>query len=247
MKKSIVKILAAVLAFVMMFSFTPSLTAEAAKLEKKTIYLSSASSTTEFSIYADKATKVSNVKSSNKKAVTPDRYNISKYTNVNLKDNRKSVSNGANVYFKAVKPGNATVSFKAGKTGYSQKVTVKKYVNPLKSLTVSNINGGKDIHKLFSKSAYAPSGKLKMKAAKQVKINAKAIKGWEVTYIGLSSSASGAKGYSSSSAYRSFNTGASSASATLCDYSAKGYNYGSVTFRNKKDNGTITISFSLFN
>lgn len=247
MKKSIVKILAAVLAFVMMFSFTPSLTAEAAKLEKKTIYLSSASSTSEFSIYADKATKVSNVKSTNSKVVSPDRYNLSKGTTVNLKDKKKSGSNSATVYFRAMKPGKATVSFKAGKESYSQKITVKKYVNPLKSLTVSNINGGKDIHKVFNKSASAPYGKLKPKAAKQVKINAKAIKGWEVIYISLSSSGSSAKGYSSSDVYRSFSTRASSASATLCDYSLKGYNSASVTLRNKKDQGTVHISFSIFN
>ncbi len=246
MKKSIGRIFAAALAFVMIFALTPSLTAEASTLAAKTVYMTSATTAPSFSILASGATKVSNVKSSNSKVVKPSSYNISKGNSVDLTNKKKSSSNSATVYFQPKKPGKAIVSFKAGKTSYSQKVTVKKYVNPLASLTVSNVNGGKDIHSVFKKSASAPYGTLKAKGATKIKVSAKAIKGWEITYINASNSSSNSKGYLYTGTYRDFSTKASSASCTLNDTGKKGYSYVNVTLRNKKDNGTITISMSLY-
>lgn len=81
-----------------------------------------------------------------------------------------------------LKVGNATISFKVGSKTYKTQVSVKKYVNPLKSLTITGINGGKNLASKFKKTSYAKSAKLK-KDLKNVTVKAVPAKGWKINSI----------------------------------------------------------------
>jgi len=108
---------------------------------------------------------VKNLKTSNKKVVTVD----------------WSKENAGNLEFIARGVGKATVSgaFYKGKkkiSSFKIKVTVHKYVSPVKTFKI----GKKDYASLFKKDG-SPTRKLKGKVSGKLQIKAK--KGWKIEYI----------------------------------------------------------------
>ena len=233
MKKNIIRIFAAVMASVMVFTAAPALNAEAAnkKLGDLTIYLNSTYSDT-FSISADKATAVKNLKSTKKSVVKPTSYNLDKTTQVNENGQGKSTSNYASASFQAVKPGKATVSFTAGSTKYSQNVTVKNYVVPLKSIKVN----GKELVSQIKKDNFCSTS-----SAKTINASAVAASGWQITNMSVYNSLD--NGYASF--YRSWNSGVSKGNVKFSGYQTKKYGSLSIHLKNKKDKGEIYITVSL--
>ena len=83
------------------------------------------------------------------------------------------------VFYK--KPGTATVSFKINGKTYKIKVKGYKYVNPLKSLTITGYNNGKTLHKKFNND-YKVYEKLK-NSLKNAKITIKPKSGWKIASV----------------------------------------------------------------
>ncbi len=235
MKKNIGKVIALAMAAVMTFSVSPALKADAAtkNLAAKTVYLESEYSSESISIQADKATTVKNLKSTNKTAVKPSSYSLSQSTTVDENGKDKSTSRYGYAYFSAVKPGTATVSFTAGSTTYKQKINVKKYVNPLKSVKINKA----ELAGMLKNSAYGAS----TTAAKTIKVNATAASGWKIQNISVFNSLN--DGYLD--AYRSYNKGASKGSLSFSGYNVKQYGSVGISLKNTKDGGEIRVSISL--
>jgi len=235
MKKTFGKIFAVAMAAVMTFTAAPALTAEAATktLAAKTVYLESEYSTESISIQADKATKISNLKSTNKTVVKPSSYSINKSTQVDEDGKDKSSNQYGYAYFSAVKPGTATVSFKGGSTTYKQNVIVKKYVNPLKSLKINN----NELVSMIKNSAYGAQAS----AAKTIKVNATAASGWKIKNISVYNSLDNG----SADMYRYYYNGTSKGSLTFSGYNTKKYGSVSIRLENKKDGGEISVSVNL--
>lgn len=76
-------------------------------------------------------------------------------------------------YLKAPKAGTTTITYKIGKQKYIQKVTIKKYANPFKSLKINNLNLAS---KFKSKSNYTLS--YNKYRGKTLKLQYSAKKGW---------------------------------------------------------------------
>ncbi len=78
-------------------------------------------------------------------------------------------------YLKAKKAGTTTITYKIGKQKYSQKVTIKKYANPFKTLKINNLNLAS---KFKSKSNYTLS--YNKYRGKTLKLQYSAKKGWSL-------------------------------------------------------------------
>ncbi len=231
MKKNISRILAAVLASVMVFTAAPALDAQAAskKLADKTVYLESAYSTRTFDIAAEKATSIKNMKSSNKSVVKPYYYSLSKSVYV---DGKGTNSNSAYAHFQALKAGKAAASFTADGTNYTQNVIVKNYVNPAKSIKVN----GKELASAFKKGSYTS-----VSGAKTMKVSAKAASGWEITGISIDNWGTNGSTYKS----RYYSKAVSSAALNFYEFVPKQGGYININFRNKANQGELYLSVSI--
>lgn len=145
------------------------------------------------------------------------------YTDKNLKDYKyNSDSYYGNIGLKLKKAGKAKISFKIGSKSYSTQVTVKKYTNPAKSITVSGVNSGKNF---ASKTKNSKNASIKVsKKSSNAKIAVKANKGWKISRISKQSYSAGC------SCQYSYGKGVSSASIYL----------GSLA---KGENGYIEVAF----
>lgn len=90
---------------------------------------------------------------------------------------------GATIRVMISKPGSAKLSFAMGSKKYSTQVIVKQYVNPLRSLVIPGVNGGKNVASAFRDDSFAfresfPGGKKGV-------ITAQAAEGWKITAISL--------------------------------------------------------------
>lgn len=79
-------------------------------------------------------------------------------------------------FMKAKKTGTAIVSYKCGKNIYKQKVTVKKYVNPLSSFKIGSMN----LTSRFNKKAHYVLSYDKYKN-KELKLQIKGKDGWDIS------------------------------------------------------------------
>jgi hypothetical protein len=222
--KKISRFLAAVLASVMVFTAVPALDAQAAD---KTVYISGYSRS--FGIAAEKAKSIKSMKSTNKSVVKPYYYNLSKSVYV---DGNGTNSNSAYAYFQAVKAGKATVSFTADGKKYSQNVIVKNYVNPAKSVKVN----GKELVSAFKKGSYTSTS-----GAKTMKVNAKAAGGWEITSISIDNWGTNGSTYKS----RYYSKAVSSGALSFYEFAPKQGGYININFRNKANQGEISLSVSI--
>jgi hypothetical protein len=178
----------------------------------------------------------SSVKSSNDKVVRAD--TISNSTRVSTKLNKYGTS-GTSTYgdieLTLLKAGTAKVSYTVGSKKFTTIVKALKYVNPLKSLVIPGVNGGKSVAGKFKSSSIA-SGKSGKKAGKIV---ATAATGWKITYISYDNNATN-KAWD----HMVFN-GTGVAKATLSVPEKIGKGSVMVNLKNAKTQGTLSIRYSL--
>ena len=175
--------------------------------------------------------KKSSVKVSNNKVVADT---LGHYASVYKKLSKngytgKSYSAGIELTLK--KAGTSTVSFKIGSKTYETKVTALKYVNPVKSLTITGVKSGKNLASGFKTSAYA-NGKA---GNKKGKIAVTAASGWKVTSIY----------YSNNKTNQSWDHSLYAAKGTLNIPAKIGAGYVRVSLTNTKTGGSLDVSYSL--
>jgi hypothetical protein len=198
----------------------------------------------------DGINSVKGVKSSNRKVLVPENFCVRRdsYTDIWINDSGVETSddtaeeNYAYMYFAPKKSGTSTISFTAGSKKYSQKVTVKKYSNPLKKLTISNVTEGGDIHNSLKKTN---SVAMDTTASDTVKLTAKAASGWQITEIQFANKVTNDSDICEAGAYGKYTIPRTTASVTVGDYNSSSYGYADITLRNKKDKGEIIISVTL--
>ena len=87
--------------------------------------------------------------------------------------------------------GTATVSYKIGSKTYKTTIKVLNYVNPVKSITLTGVNGGKTFASL-TKSAVYPSKSLTLKSnPKTSALKITPASGWKITEVYFNDETSG--------------------------------------------------------
>lgn len=242
MKKMCKKLMGMMAALTLALTMLPAVaSARTVSMDARTIYMTPGSTTTSISVYSSVSSKVkkSSVKSSNSKvlkvtSLDNDTYKY-EYEYFDGRDNYTSTGRSAYISLNALKAGTATVSFKAGSDKYTQKVTVKKYTNPLKTLAISGISGGKNLASKANKTVQVP---LKLsKTVKEAVIKVSAKSGWVITGVSGRSQTNGST-YSFSNY-----TGVSSVTLKAGSMTKNKPYVVSVTMQNKKDKGAITVSY----
>jgi hypothetical protein len=250
MRKGISKILAIVLGVVLLASAGPSISSEAAstkKLDKKVLYMHSASESY-VNLGVDGIKKLSGL-SSNSNNIRPTSYYYNDYANYNVSGTKlEETSNGARIGINLLckKQGDAKIKFKCAGKNYVLPVTVKKYVNALNSITITNVNSGKNIKSKFNKQAKLLNEKSLVLAKNgTVKVSAKANSGWKIKYICIKNNKSDSNtGYRHSISMDYYN-GVQNASVKLPGYIAAHGGNVEITLENQTDKGEINISCDL--
>jgi hypothetical protein len=228
----------------------PSYRVEAAtkKLPAKTVYMQSYN----YVLTVDGVNSVKGLKSSNRKVLQPFSCHVYKgsltdtwFTDEGAGyDDPAADESYATMYFTAKKKGTSTISFTSGNKKYTQKVTVKKYVNPLKKLTISNVNGGQDIHDLLKNTN---SISIAQTASDDpVRLTAQAASGWQITGMDFENSVVDDEGEDNTyNSKRRFARAVSSTSVILGSYNQKNYTVADITLRNQKNKGEIKVTVVL--
>ncbi|MCC8045605.1 MAG: hypothetical protein LIP12_08930 [Clostridiales bacterium] len=218
------------------------------------VYLTSTSTTSQTSsIYLSSiSAKVTSPKSS--KTSVASIYSLSNNTNV-YKGYEYTYSDGtsrsATISLRLKKAGSATISYKIGSTTYKTKVTVKAYTNPVKKITLTNVNSGKNFSSKTKSNAYVYNNdSLSLsKTTSSAKLTLTAASGWKISSISVSDSIYTSDSSMSTSQYTSFYRSYSSGVSSVKDLNVgkltKGRShYLSVTFVNSSTGGTLTVSYS---
>lgn len=254
MKKILGKLLSALICAALvagLYQGPTSYAAEQKTLEKVTIYKPAGGIYASFKL--NDFVKLKTLSSSSKN-ITPTEYYYScdKYSqgyevvNGKVKERKSSNKGYITVHLECKKFGSANIKFKSGNTNYTVPVKLKKYVNPLKSLTITNVNKGKNISKKFDEEPtiydlYA----LKLSKSGKVKLSATAKGGWEITSVRLVNRKHNDRTYNHeiSRDYK----GKISASITMHDFDAESGGFIDVVLRNKTDNGVVEIYANIGN
>lgn len=245
------KLAALALSFVVACTALTPVTAKAATpsyTKEQTVYLQSKNGTTTQWLYVSNLGKSDTIKkkdvsSSNtgvatlyalEKSNSTYSYKYEYYNGAkDYENSNKSYGYSIAVTFK--KAGTTDVKFKIGKKSYTSKLTAKKYVNPVKSFKFADQNISKS--KFNSQNTYGTAYKKNLDNAK---LTIKAASKWKITNVEFEDSTTYDRiNYSCSSKPKS--------SVTLyCGEVEKNKPYRVyVTFRNTKDNGTITVIYYL--
>ncbi len=248
MNTTMKKMFTTIVGAVILLCLIPSIDVQAAskKLKNKTVYMQ----TYDYVLEVENITSIKNLKSSNRNVLAPQSCHVWKksYQDTWFDGNGLGTSdspandNVGYMYFAAKKPGKSTISFKAGSKKYTQKVTVKKYVNPLSSLTISNVNDGADISGSLGSSNIVT---METSASDTVKLTAKAADGWQITEIEFSNMITNDTDISDNIAIGRYTVPRSLASVTIGDYNSSSYSFADITLRNKKDKGEIKVTVTL--
>lgn len=212
------------------------------------VYMASTDSPTytSLSIYnLGKSDRFKSVKSSSKSVAeiysssyTNGSYNTKTvYVDKNMKDyNYNSSYYDGAIGLKLKKAGKTKISFKIGSKSYSTQLTVKKYTNPAKSITISGVNSGKNF---ASKTKSSKNAAIKVtKKSSNAKIAISAQKGWKVSKISFYNYAS------SCSCSYSYGKGVSSTSVNVGSLAKSATGYLDVTFIDSVG-APITLSYTL--
>lgn len=129
--------------------------------------------------------KLSSPKSSNSSVVQIISYSNSSNAHKSVKVADEGYNGNTSYYYgsvtiKAKKAGTATVSYKIGSKTYKTKVTVKKFTNPVKSITLTNVNGGKNFASRFKSNVSYTSLTLKNGT---LKLSLTTNSGWKLTGV----------------------------------------------------------------
>ena len=212
---------------------------------KQTFYMSSLKGYSYLEVEVDGMTKkqsidTSSIKSSNKNIFEPVYiyHNKSSFTGTYLFDKKtnKDTEVWSNINLEVKKPGTAKLTFKIGNKSYSSNLTFKKYVNPLKSITITGVNGGKNFA-----SKFKADSNISMKgSSKKGSIKISAATGWKISraFFNQNNNTENINMYSSK--------GVSSVTVPMTSgiKSGKPY-YLSVTLVNEKDGGTLNLSVNI--
>lgn len=137
-----------------------------------------------------------------------------------------------NIGFAVKKPGTGKISFKVGNKTYTSTIKVLRYVNPLKSVSITGVKGnlaGKFKSSGHNAFCYAN------KAQKNAVMKCTAVNGWKITGVSFNNNRTHTQ-YSTN--YNAPNSGASSSTLRIGNLSAKQSAYISFTLRNTK-NGAV--------
>ncbi len=253
--KKISKIVSLVLTFVLALTLIPSVTAQAATkkvLPTQVIYLRKSVGTSYASFSVDGINVITNLKS-NKTVIKPTGYNSNTniYDSFNINDknglNQGSASSSkyVNVNLSATKAGKAKITFSSGTTNYVQPVEIKKYSNPLKSLTITNVKDKNIAKKLKNTASLTGSDAPRVTRGGDIKVTAKANKNWVITGMYMNNSYSGGSNYAS----RNYFSGVPKGTVGMMGFkvsNAKYCGYVNITLRNTKTNGTINVQVDLY-
>lgn len=237
--------------FVVIYIILTPVTTKAATpsyVKEQTVYLQSAKGTTTKWIFVSNldekdAIKKKNVTSSKKSVASIyalEKRNSTysyKYEYYNgAKDHEySSKSYGYDIGVTFKRAGTTKVKFKIGDKSYTSKLTAKKYTNPVKSFKFADKTIDKS--KFKKQNTYGTSYK---KNQDNAKLTVKAASGWKIINVS----------FNSPDTYDEMNyycTNKPKSSVTLyCGEVEKNKPYRAyVTFRNTKDNGTITVNYYL--
>lgn len=138
------------------------------------------------------------------------------------------------------KAGTATVAYKIGSKTYKKKIKVLKYKNPAKTVTLTGVNGGKNMASLTKTSHYS-SKTVALKANKaSAKLTVKPIAGWKIQTAELYDWTNGSR-----VEMGNYSKGLSSV-ALNCGKIVANHDYGiEVEFRNTSNNATIYCSYDI--
>ena len=185
MKKSMKKVFALmIMAAVIMISAVPAL-AGITYDKTMTVYLTPSRNVGGFlyvrGLTGSQRLKKSDIKSSNPSVAKLGSVDYSTYKSNTYGESSTYIDKYSRIMFGCNKPGTSTISFKVGSKTYKSKVTIRKYVNPLSSLTITGINGGKSIHRTFNKENECDY-KFN-KTVSNARIRAKARDGWYISAL----------------------------------------------------------------
>lgn len=130
------------------------------------------------SIPLTKNSKITSVKSSNTGVMKVSSLWQSTTVDEDFDENKTTKRYSADIYVGLLKKGSATLTYKLDGVKKSQKVVVKKYSNPVRSLVLSGY-GSKNLKSLFAKEGNATL--TLTKNAKAGKLTVKAASGWRIS------------------------------------------------------------------
>lgn len=249
MKKLTRKLIISMLSAAMAFSAMTISASAAVNVPKSvTVYANSSSniSIQGLGTAKNKITK-SSIKSSNTNVAQPTALttNVSTYSYKSeplTKGGRgysdSSSSNSQSIELWTNKTGTANVSFKIGSKSYSTKVTVLKYTNPIKSITLTGANGGKSFAGLTKQMSNA-SVTLSKKTLTKSWLTVVPASGWKIMNVSVSSSRG------SDPQYYSFNSNKPASKAVLGVGSVQKGGYINISLLNTKNNASMYIYYDL--
>ncbi len=231
MKTSLKRIFSALLVVVLaagIFIATPAEAEAASKLsynKKITIYLMTTSGAGFEDIKVKTSKTVKSVKSSNK-SVAGD-LSVEKHKTYSL------------ISVVGKKAGTAKITFKVGGKKYTTKVTVKNYTNPIKTLKISGVGGGKNIaSKVKKKNEVDLSLK---KNITNAKLTIKTAKNWKLTDISFYDGTVG-----DSKVDKTYSKGTSKKKSYKLKKLKKSHSYYlCMDFKNKKNGGVQHIYYNI--
>jgi len=246
MKKLTKKIFAVALALVCVFAVLAPASVQAATKpsvpKSATVYLRGKNSGGYSSIYIGdlKAnSKITNVKSANKKYCTPYavRTYFNNYENLYNKEYGYSDYYGY-IYFDVFKAGKTKLTYKIDKKPYSTAVNILAYENPIKIAKITGkVKGKAATLNLSSKTKTAAYNHIvNKKTYEDAKITIQANKGWKISYIQSYDSGE------SVNVSKSVN-GANKVTLKFGDLTAKKYGYIMVNMYNEITGGTMTVEY----
>ena len=183
--------------------------------------------------------KMSSVKVSNKKVLKPTSVSLYNSEHHYFQEYDDYYDYSSYINLQALKAGTCKVSYTIGKKSYSTTVTVKKYVNPVKSLVVPGVKSGKNLASAFNKNSY---NEIDLKSnGKKGNIVLKPKSGWRVISLEYRNYSDGI--------FRSFSWGDSGTTKAVLPLpkALKKNTYCGIaaTLRNVKDGGTISILYDI--
>ena len=126
-----------------------------------------------------KSDKVTSVKSSDKQVLKVVSLQKGTRSTRNYEDKTTKNTYSTQIYVRLLKAGTATLNYKLNGEERAQTYTVRKYVNPIKSLVISGIDNT-NLKTLFARNCY--DGIKLAKTAQAGRMTIKAANGWRIRY-----------------------------------------------------------------
>ncbi len=244
-------VIAVMICAVLALSVTGPAAAQAAEAPAKVVtYLSSQEGSSEVSfevtgLKLSEQIKIGQVKSSDTSMATIESIYGRYYF-----DSTRVKNNYCRITVNAKKAGTVNISYNVGKTKKTTKVQIKKYENPVKKITLSGVNGGKDFASMTDKQSFVYGewdeetmtnvSPFTVEAVDDPVLHIEPAKGWSITdvYANLDNNTSenyykyAGKKYKGAQDFKLYKI-------------TEDTNSLSVTFVNDKDGGTINVNYSL--